>query len=148
MYALFAICNALSPTRVDDNISNIVKERYGEQFTKMSRGSVDFTDHIRLVFMIITERKEFPLSKSFSSTPAPSSSPPTPHHMTTPSSSLHTWKNRPSSLLNATSGFSCPKCAHSLQYRHCARSSSSTRHWTPANSPASSTLTRKRWFNS
>ncbi|KAI0777653.1 eukaryotic translation initiation factor 3 subunit 6 [Trametes elegans] len=38
MYALFAICNALSPTRVDDNISNIVKERYGEQFTKMSRG--------------------------------------------------------------------------------------------------------------
>ncbi|OSD07987.1 eukaryotic translation initiation factor 3 subunit 6 [Trametes coccinea BRFM310] len=38
MYALFAICNALSPTRVDDNISNIVKERYGEQFAKMSRG--------------------------------------------------------------------------------------------------------------
>ncbi|KAH9920030.1 eukaryotic translation initiation factor 3 subunit 6 [Epithele typhae] len=38
MYALFAICNALSPTRVDDNISNIVKERYGEQFSKMSRG--------------------------------------------------------------------------------------------------------------
>ena len=40
MYALFAICNALSPTRVDDNISNIVKERYGEQFAKMSRGYV------------------------------------------------------------------------------------------------------------
>ncbi|GBE84293.1 eukaryotic translation initiation factor 3 subunit 6 [Sparassis latifolia] len=38
MYALFAICNALSPTRLDDNISNIVKERYGEQFSKMSRG--------------------------------------------------------------------------------------------------------------
>ena len=40
MYALFAICNALSLTRVDDNISNIVKERYGEQFSKMSRGCV------------------------------------------------------------------------------------------------------------
>ena len=38
MYALLAICSALSPMRVDDNISNIVKERYGEQFTKMSRG--------------------------------------------------------------------------------------------------------------
>ncbi|CCM04357.1 uncharacterized protein FIBRA_06529 [Fibroporia radiculosa] len=38
MYALFAICNALSPTRLDDNISGIVKERYGEQFSKMSRG--------------------------------------------------------------------------------------------------------------
>ena len=30
---------ALLPTRVDDNISNIiVKERYGEQLAKMSRG--------------------------------------------------------------------------------------------------------------
>ncbi|KAJ3558424.1 hypothetical protein NM688_g928 [Phlebia brevispora] len=38
MYALFAICNALSPSRVDDNISSTVKERYGEQFAKMSRG--------------------------------------------------------------------------------------------------------------
>lgn len=38
MYALFAICNALSPSRIDENISNIVKERYGDQFAKMSRG--------------------------------------------------------------------------------------------------------------
>ncbi|KAI0030086.1 eukaryotic translation initiation factor 3 subunit 6 [Vararia minispora EC-137] len=38
MYALFAICNALSPSRLDDNIANIVKDRYGEQFGKMSRG--------------------------------------------------------------------------------------------------------------
>lgn len=38
MYALFAICNALSPSRLDDNILNIVKERYGEQVTRMSRG--------------------------------------------------------------------------------------------------------------
>jgi translation initiation factor 3 subunit L len=40
MYALFAICNALSPSRLDDNIANISKERYGEQFTKMLRGYV------------------------------------------------------------------------------------------------------------
>ena len=38
MYALFAICNALSPNRLDDNILNIVKERFGEQVSKMSRG--------------------------------------------------------------------------------------------------------------
>ena len=38
MYALFSICNALSPSRLDDNILNIVKERFGEQVTKMSRG--------------------------------------------------------------------------------------------------------------
>jgi hypothetical protein len=38
MYALFAVCNALSPSRLDDNIANIAKERYGDQFAKMSRG--------------------------------------------------------------------------------------------------------------
>ncbi|RDB26853.1 Eukaryotic translation initiation factor 3 subunit L [Hypsizygus marmoreus] len=38
MYALFAVCNALSPSRLDDNITNISKERYGEQFAKMARG--------------------------------------------------------------------------------------------------------------
>ncbi|KAA1477806.1 hypothetical protein DENSPDRAFT_845024 [Dentipellis sp. KUC8613] len=38
MYALFAICNALSPSRLDDNIANIVKDRYSEQIGKMSRG--------------------------------------------------------------------------------------------------------------
>ncbi|KZV76902.1 hypothetical protein PENSPDRAFT_622441 [Peniophora sp. CONT] len=38
MYALFAICSALSPTRLDDNIANVVKERYGEQLGKMARG--------------------------------------------------------------------------------------------------------------
>ncbi|KAG6834436.1 hypothetical protein H0H93_009631, partial [Arthromyces matolae] len=39
MYALFAVCNALSPSRLDDNVANTSKERYGEQFAKMARGS-------------------------------------------------------------------------------------------------------------
>ncbi|KZS87350.1 eukaryotic translation initiation factor 3 subunit 6 [Sistotremastrum niveocremeum HHB9708] len=38
MYALFAICYALSPGRHDDQILNMVKERYGEQLSRMSRG--------------------------------------------------------------------------------------------------------------
>ncbi|KAF8737469.1 hypothetical protein AX14_012849 [Amanita brunnescens Koide BX004] len=38
MYALFAMCNTISPSRLDDNIANIAKERYGEQISKMSRG--------------------------------------------------------------------------------------------------------------
>ncbi|KAL0070998.1 hypothetical protein AAF712_001556 [Marasmius tenuissimus] len=38
MYALYAICHALSPSRLDDNITNTAKERYGEQLTRMSRG--------------------------------------------------------------------------------------------------------------
>ncbi|PFH51645.1 hypothetical protein AMATHDRAFT_142043 [Amanita thiersii Skay4041] len=41
MYALFAMCNALSPSRLDDNISNIAKERFGEQISKMSRADPD-----------------------------------------------------------------------------------------------------------
>lgn len=41
MYALFALCHALSPSRLDDNILNTVKERYGEQITRMSRGSLE-----------------------------------------------------------------------------------------------------------
>ena len=36
MYALFAICNTLSPSRLDDNIANIAKERYSEQMAKMA----------------------------------------------------------------------------------------------------------------
>lgn len=38
MYALFAVCHALSPSRLDDNIANIAKERFGEQYAKMARG--------------------------------------------------------------------------------------------------------------
>lgn len=41
MYALFAICNALSPSRLDDNILNIVKEKYGDQVSRMSRGRTE-----------------------------------------------------------------------------------------------------------
>ncbi|KAG9123478.1 hypothetical protein FRC07_014884 [Ceratobasidium sp. 392] len=39
MYALLAICNALSPSRLDDAIMTNLKEKYGEQHTKMSKGT-------------------------------------------------------------------------------------------------------------
>lgn len=38
MYALLAISCALCPTRLDENIQNIMRDKYGDQFTKMSRG--------------------------------------------------------------------------------------------------------------
>ncbi|KAF8906881.1 RNA polymerase I-associated factor PAF67-domain-containing protein [Mucidula mucida] len=38
MYALFAMCNSLSPSRLDDNIANVAKERFGDQLAKMARG--------------------------------------------------------------------------------------------------------------
>ncbi len=36
MYALFAICNTLSPSRLDDQILSNAKERYADQIAKMS----------------------------------------------------------------------------------------------------------------
>ncbi|KAJ7905037.1 eukaryotic translation initiation factor 3 subunit 6 [Mycena leptocephala] len=51
MYALFAICNALSPSRLDDNIANISKERYGEQFAKMVRGQEDAIPAFKELFL-------------------------------------------------------------------------------------------------
>jgi translation initiation factor 3 subunit L len=38
MYALFAICHALAPGRVDDAVHSTTKEKFGEQLTKMMRG--------------------------------------------------------------------------------------------------------------
>ncbi|KAG1765551.1 RNA polymerase I-associated factor PAF67-domain-containing protein [Suillus occidentalis] len=38
MYALLALCYVLAPTRLDDNVMNIVRERYGDQIGRMCRG--------------------------------------------------------------------------------------------------------------
>jgi len=38
MYALFAICHALAPSRVDDAVQSTTKEKFGEQINKMTRG--------------------------------------------------------------------------------------------------------------
>ncbi|QRV93297.1 eukaryotic translation initiation factor 3 subunit L [Ceratobasidium sp. AG-Ba] len=39
MYALLAMCNALSPSRLDDAIMTNLKEKYGEQHAKMTKGT-------------------------------------------------------------------------------------------------------------
>ncbi|OMH84171.1 Eukaryotic translation initiation factor 3 subunit L [Zancudomyces culisetae] len=41
MYALMAICLALSPTRVDEQIHSHLREKYGEQQSRMQRGGDD-----------------------------------------------------------------------------------------------------------
>lgn len=38
MYALLAICLALSPTKVDESIASAMREKYGEAYGKMVRG--------------------------------------------------------------------------------------------------------------
>ncbi|PWN28680.1 hypothetical protein BDZ90DRAFT_279021 [Jaminaea rosea] len=39
MYALLAIACALCPTRLDENIQNTMRDKYGEQYARMSRGA-------------------------------------------------------------------------------------------------------------
>ncbi|KAF5366211.1 hypothetical protein D9758_005722 [Tetrapyrgos nigripes] len=51
MYALYAICHALSPSRLDDNITNMVKERYGDELTRMQRGGDDALPAFEELFM-------------------------------------------------------------------------------------------------
>lgn len=41
MYALVAICVAFHPTRLDDTIHSALRDKYGEQFTRMQRGGPD-----------------------------------------------------------------------------------------------------------
>ena len=38
MYALIAICVAFSPTKLDDTIHTALREKYGEQLTRLQRG--------------------------------------------------------------------------------------------------------------
>lgn len=41
MYALFALCNSLAPSRLDDNILSTAKERFGEQMARMANGAAN-----------------------------------------------------------------------------------------------------------
>ncbi|SPO39876.1 related to eIF3l - translation initiation factor 3 subunit L [Pseudozyma flocculosa] len=38
MYALLAMCCALCPTRLDENIQTAMREKYGDQYAKMTKG--------------------------------------------------------------------------------------------------------------
>jgi translation initiation factor 3 subunit L len=38
MYALLTICVALTPTRLDDSIHSVLREKYGEQLLKLTKG--------------------------------------------------------------------------------------------------------------
>lgn len=40
MYALLAVCIALCPTRLDEAIHTHLREKYGEQLSKMQKGWV------------------------------------------------------------------------------------------------------------
>jgi hypothetical protein len=152
MYALFAICNALSPSRLDDNILNIVKDRYGDQFTKLSRGCVrTCVYHLGIVVRVESNPLHLPAtkaslhSKNSSSTHAQNSSPPTPRLTRTRISWRRTRKILHRNPPNATSPSSSPTYARTRPCRRSAVSSSCTRRSTPPSLRASSMRTKRRW---
>ncbi|KAI8981055.1 RNA polymerase I-associated factor PAF67-domain-containing protein [Pilobolus umbonatus] len=48
MYALLAICIALCPTRLDENIHSQLREKYGEQLFKMQKGEESLSIYLDL----------------------------------------------------------------------------------------------------
>ncbi|EFA79519.1 proteasome component region PCI domain-containing protein [Heterostelium album PN500] len=40
MYALLAICQALYPSKIDENVNNLLKEKFGEKLLRMQKGEI------------------------------------------------------------------------------------------------------------
>lgn len=51
MYALLAICCALCPTRLDENVASAMREKYGEQYSKMTKGNEDALNAYQELFL-------------------------------------------------------------------------------------------------
>ncbi|KAF8427827.1 RNA polymerase I-associated factor PAF67-domain-containing protein [Tirmania nivea] len=52
MYALLAMCVALSPTRLDDTILTAMREKYGDQFAKLQRGGPESLPVFEKLFLV------------------------------------------------------------------------------------------------
>ncbi|KPI41082.1 Eukaryotic translation initiation factor 3 subunit L [Cyphellophora attinorum] len=50
MYALIAICVSFAPTRLDDTIHTVLREKYGDKFNKLQRGGPDSLPVYRELF--------------------------------------------------------------------------------------------------
>lgn len=51
MYALLAICCSLCPTRLDENVQTAMREKYGEQYSKMTKGDDDALNAYQELFL-------------------------------------------------------------------------------------------------
>ncbi|OMJ29414.1 Eukaryotic translation initiation factor 3 subunit L [Smittium culicis] len=51
MYALLAMCMALSPSRVDEQTHNTLREKYGEQYNRLQRGGEESLATFQELFM-------------------------------------------------------------------------------------------------
>ncbi|KTW31839.1 uncharacterized protein T551_01100 [Pneumocystis jirovecii RU7] len=65
MYALLAMCIALCPVRIDDNLHIILKEKYGEQLLKMQRGGPECIPVFTELFSFACPKFISPLSPDF-----------------------------------------------------------------------------------
>ncbi|KTW30792.1 hypothetical protein T552_00504 [Pneumocystis carinii B80] len=65
MYALLAICIALCPIRIDDNLFILLKEKYGEQLLKMQRGGPESIPVFSELFSFSCPKFISPLSPDF-----------------------------------------------------------------------------------
>lgn len=52
MYALLAMCVALSPTRLDDTIHTAMREKYGDQLAKLQRGGSEALPVFEELFLV------------------------------------------------------------------------------------------------
>ncbi|KAJ1569964.1 Eukaryotic translation initiation factor 3 subunit L, partial [Nowakowskiella sp. JEL0078] len=69
MYAMLAMCLALSPQRIDENVQTLLKEKYGEQLTKMQKGE-EGVPVFEELFSFACPKFISPVPPSFDSVPA------------------------------------------------------------------------------
>jgi translation initiation factor 3 subunit L len=79
MYALLAICVALSPTRLDDTIHQNLRDKYGDQFARMQRGGPESLPVFEELFLASCPKFISPIPPDFEN-PAVNIDP-TTHHL-------------------------------------------------------------------
>ncbi|KAJ3412971.1 Eukaryotic translation initiation factor 3 subunit L [Chytridiales sp. JEL 0842] len=65
MYALLAICVALSPQRVDENVHTLMKEKYGDQLMKMQKEGEEALGTFEELFLFACPKFISPVPPSF-----------------------------------------------------------------------------------
>jgi translation initiation factor 3 subunit L len=80
MYALIAICVALCPVRLDDTIHQTLREKYGDQFTRMQRGGPEALTIFEELFLSACPKFISPIPPDFDN-PA-NNVDPSQHHLT------------------------------------------------------------------
>lgn len=80
MYALLAVCVTLSPSRLDEPVHVGLRERYGEQLSKMARGGEEAFKTIEELFIFGAPRFISPTAPDFDA-PPPASADPLVHHL-------------------------------------------------------------------